>query len=65
MLFANASTTVVYGCSHCDSERLHKNGHTEHGAQRAKCLDCWRTFTLSPKGPRYDQKFKAQMVAAR
>ncbi len=34
------------------------------GAQRAKCLECERTFTLSPKGPRYDQKFKDQVVAA-
>ena len=33
-------------------------------AQRALCLDCRRTFTLSPKGPRYDQPFKAQVVAA-
>ena len=32
--------------------------------QRAKCADCQRTFTLSPKGPRYDQKFKDQVVTA-
>ena len=58
------STTVVYVCPHCGGERLHRNGHTEHGAQRAKCLECGRTFTLTPKGPRYDQKFKDQVVAA-
>ena len=58
------STTVVHACPHCGSERLHKNGRTEQGAQRAKCLECDRTFTLAPKGPRYDQKFKAQVLAA-
>ena len=58
------STTVVHACRHCGSERLQKNGHTQRGAQRALCLDCQRTFTLSPKGPRYDQKFKDQVVAA-
>jgi transposase-like protein len=58
------STTVVHACPHCGSERLHKNGHTTHGAQRAKCLECGRTFTLSPRGPRYGDKFKAQVLAA-
>jgi insertion element IS1 protein InsB len=58
------STTVVHTCRHCGSERLQKNGHTVRGAQRARCLDCQRTFTLSPKGPRYDPKFKDQVVAA-
>ena len=43
---------------------MQKNGHTEQGAQRVRCLDCQRTFTLSPKGPRYDQKFKDQVAAA-
>ena len=57
------STTVVHVCPHCGSERLQKNGHTQRGAQRALCLECQRTFTLSPKGPRYGQKFKAQVVA--
>ena len=58
------STTVVHACRHCGSERLKKNGHTVRGAQRAKCLECGSTFTLSPKRPRYDQKFKDQVVAA-
>ena len=43
---------------------MQKNGHTNHGAQRAKCVECQRTFTLDPKGPRYDQKFKDQVLAA-
>ena len=58
------STTVVHACPHCGSEHLQKNGHTVRGAQRARCVPCARTFTLSPQGPRYDQKFKAQVVAA-
>ena len=43
---------------------MQKNGHAEDGAQRVKCVDCQRTFVLSPKGPRYDQKFKDQVVSA-
>ena len=58
------STTVFHACPHCQGERLQKNGHTDHGAQRAKCVDCQRTFTLAPKGPRYDQKFKDQVLSA-
>ncbi len=38
--------------------------HADNGAQRAKCLACGRTFILQPKGARYDQKFKNQVVAA-
>ena len=58
------SRTVVHTCRHCGSERLRKNGHAHNGAQRAKCLACGRTFILEPTGPRYDQKFKDQVVAA-
>ena len=58
------STTVVHLCPHCSGSRLQKNGHTQRGAQRARCVDCQRTFTLAPKGPRYDQKFKNQVLAA-
>ena len=58
------STTVIHACPHCGGERLQKNGRTNHGAQRARCVDCQRTFTLVPKGPRYDQRFKDQVLAA-
>lgn len=58
------STTVVHACPHCGGEHLQKNGHTVRGAQRALCVDCRRTFALSPKGPRHSQKFKDQVVAA-
>lgn len=58
------STTIVHVCARCRSERIRKNGHAENGGQRAKCLDCARTFILQPQGERYDQKFKAQVVAA-
>ncbi len=58
------STTIVHVRQRCGSERVRKNGHAEKGDQRAKCLDCGRTFVLQPKGARYDQKFKDQVVAA-
>ena len=58
------STTVVHACPHCGSERLQKNGHTVRGAQRARCLECRRTFTLSPKGPRYSEQVRAQVLVA-
>ena len=44
------STTLVHRCPYCQGERIYKNGHTVREAQRAKCKDCQRTFTLNPKG---------------
>ena len=58
------STTIVHVCLRCSSEKIRKNGHADNGAQRAKCLECGSTFILQPKGARYDQKFKDQVVAA-
>ena len=58
------STTVVHACPPCGGEHLQKNGRTHHGAQRAKCVDCQRTFTLVPKGPRYSPAFKDQVLCA-
>ena len=58
------STTIVHVCARCGSERIRKNGHAINGAQRAKCLDCERTFILQPKGARYDDAFKEQVLAA-
>ena len=58
------STTMVPACPHCGSERLQKNGHTPRGAQRARCVECARTFTLSPKGPRHTRTFKEPVLAA-
>ena len=58
------ATTMVHICPHRGSERLQKNGHTQRGAQRARCLDCRCTFTLAPKGPRHSEQVKAQVLAA-
>ena len=58
------STTIVHVCQRCGSKKIRKNGHAENGDQRAKCLACGRTFVLLPKGARYEQKFKDQVVAA-
>ena len=58
------STTVFHVCARCGSERLCKNGHPTNGAQRAKCLECGRTFILEPAGSRYDDAFKEHVVRA-
>ena len=58
------SKTIVHRCARCGSEHLFKNGHTVGGAQRAKCKDCGGTSILEPKGPRYSEDFKAQVLAA-
>ena len=44
------STVIVHVCRRCGSDSIRKNGHAENGDQRAKCLDCGRTFVLQPKG---------------
>ena len=33
-------------CPHCSSSDLQKNGHSENGAQRWRCLYCRRSFQL-------------------
>ena len=58
------SMTIVHVCPRCGSEKIRKNGHAENGDQRAKCLECRRTFVLQPQGARYDHHFKEQVVAA-
>ena len=34
-------------CSHSESSDLHKNGHSENGTQRWRCVDCRKSFQLS------------------
>ena len=58
------STTIVHVCARCGSEKIRKNGHANNGAQRARCLECERTFILQPKGARYDAPFKEQVLSA-
>ena len=58
------STTIVHVCARCGSEKIRKNGHARNGAQRARCLECECTFILEPKGPRYPQAAKEQVLAA-
>ena len=58
------SKTIVHVCARCGSEKIRKNGHAINGAQRAKCLECERTFILEPAGPRYDPAFKEAVLAA-
>ena len=34
-------------CPECESSDLHKNGHSENGTQRWRCVDCRKSFQLS------------------
>jgi len=34
-------------CSHCESSDLQKNGHSENGTQRWRCVGCRKSFQLS------------------
>ena len=36
-------TTLFHVCSHCGGEHLQKNGHTNHGAQRASLPKGYRS----------------------
>jgi transposase-like protein len=51
-------------CRHCGSERLKKNGHNASGSQRARCLECRRTFVLAPKPPPYSEAERERIVRA-
>ena len=60
----STTTTIVHVCARCGSEKIRKNGHANNGAQRARCLECERTFILEPKGPRYAEAFREQVLRA-
>jgi len=34
-------------CTYCESSDLQKNGHSENGTQRWRCVDCRKSFQLS------------------
>jgi transposase-like protein len=34
-------------CSYCGSSDLQKNGHSENGTQRWRCVDCRKSFQLT------------------
>ena len=34
-------------CPHCKSSDLQKNGHSENGTQRWRCVQCRKSFQLS------------------
>jgi len=34
-------------CPHCGSSDLQKNGHSENGTQRWRCVHCRKSFQLS------------------
>ena len=34
-------------CPYCESSALHKNGHSENGTQRCRCIHCRKSFQLT------------------
>ena len=34
-------------CPHCSSSDLQKNGHSENGTQRWRCINCRKSFQLT------------------
>lgn len=58
------STTTVYACAACGSEKLRLNGRTVGGRQRAKCRGCGRTRVLVPKPAAYSAEDRAQVLRA-
>lgn len=34
-------------CPHCSGSDLQKNGHSENGTQRWRCVDCRKSFQLT------------------
>jgi len=34
-------------CPHCSSSDLQKNGHSENGTQRWRCVNCRKSFQLT------------------
>src|SRR5215210_4551782 len=56
--------TTAHRCRSCGSERLKKNGHNASGSQRARCLECHRTFVLEPKPPPYSKEERERVVRA-
>ena len=39
--------TQAIQCPNCESSDLQKNGHSENGTQRWRCIQCRKSFQLS------------------
>jgi len=49
-------------CPHCRSSRLQKNGHSENGTQRWRCVDCRKSFQLTYRYNARKPGVKAQIT---
>jgi len=49
-------------CPRCGSSLHQKNGKTQCGSQRAKCLECGKFWTINPKNKGYSQEVRNQAI---
>ena len=54
---------TTYGCSHCKSEHIVKNGHNPKGKQQYRCKHCGRGGVLNPQVP-YTETEKERIINA-
>ena len=50
-------------CPHCSGSDLQKNGHSENGTQRWRCIDCRKSFQLSYRYNARKPGIKEQIIA--
>jgi len=54
--------TQIITCSHCDGSDLVKNGHSENGTQRWRCLQCNKSFQLTYRYNAHKPGIKEQIT---
>ena len=54
--------TQIITCSHCDGSDLVKNGHSENGTQRWRCLQCKKSFQLTYRYNAHKPGIKEQIT---
>jgi transposase-like protein len=54
--------TQIITCSFCDCSDLVKNGHSENGTQRWRCLQCKKSFQLTYRYNAHKPGIKEQIT---
>ena len=54
---------ITYGCPHCASLNIIRNGLNPKGKQQYRCKDCGKSGVLNPTVP-YTEAEKEQILAA-
>jgi len=49
-------------CPHCSGSDLQKNGHSENGTQRWRCISCRKSFQLTYRYNAYKHGVKDQII---